>query len=154
MTRYPNLPSTSPTIVRNFTFDTLGNLLTAQVDCCNQEQWTFDSTTQYAYPARITRGPSGTQLTSSRAYDFNTGLLTSATDENNQTTSFAYDAVKRLTTVTRPDLVQLTTSFDDNSAFPSVTSTTPVDTGKSVVQITTTDGLGRPTKQETKDAAA
>jgi RHS repeat-associated protein len=154
VTRYPNLPSTSPTIVRSFTYDTLGNLLTAQVDCCNQEQWTFNSTTQYAYATTITRGPTGTQLSTSRAYDFNTGLLTSATDENNQITSFAYDSVKRMTTVTRPDSVQLTTSFDDNAAFPSVTSTTPVDTGKSVVQITTTDGLGRPTKQETKDAGS
>jgi len=154
VTRYPNLPSTSPTIVRNFTYDTLGNLLTAQVDCCNQEQWTFTSATQYAYATTITRGPTGTQLTSSRAYDFNTGLLTSVTDENNQTTGFGYDALKRLSSVTRPDSVQLTTSFDDNAAFPSVTSTTPVDTGKSVVQITTTDGLGRPTKQETEDAAS
>jgi RHS repeat-associated protein len=154
VTRYPNLPSPSPTIVRSFTYDTLGNLLTAQVDCCNQEQWTLTAAMQYAYPTTITRGPTGTQLTTSRAYDFNTGLLTSATDENSQTTSFGYDAVKRLTTVTRPDSVQLTTSFDDNAAIPSATSTTPVDTGKSVVQITTTDGLGRPTKQETKDAAS
>ncbi len=152
VTRYPSLPGTSTTIVRNFSYDTLGNFLTAQLDCCNQEQWTFTSATQYAYATTVTRGPTGTQLTTSRAYDFNTGLLTSATDENNQTTSLGYNVMKRLTTVTRPDNVQLTTSFDDNAAFPAITSTTPIDSSKSVVQITTTDGLGRPTKQETRDA--
>src|SRR5262249_43362792 len=65
VTRYLSLPSTSTTIVRAFTYDTLGNLLTAQMDCCNQKQWTFNSTTQYTYPTQITRGPSGTQLSTS-----------------------------------------------------------------------------------------
>jgi len=71
VTRYPNLPSTTPSIVRNFSFDTAGNLLIAQVDCCNLEQWTFGSETQYAYPASTIRGPGGApQLTTTMVYDF------------------------------------------------------------------------------------
>src|SRR5207302_5062658 len=36
-------------------------------------------------------------------YDFNTGLLTSARDPNNQITSFSYDNMSRLRTITYPD---------------------------------------------------
>jgi len=119
-TRYPSLPSTTQTITRNFTYDTLGNQLTAQVDCCQLEQRTFTSATQYAYPTTITRGPSGTQLSVQRTSDFATGLLLTAQDENQQTTTFGYDFLDRLTSITRPDNVAITTSYDDNSAQPAV----------------------------------
>ncbi len=153
-TRYPNLPSTSGAITRAFTYDTLGNLRTAQVDCCQQEQWAFSTTTQYSYPDTILRGPGTPQFTTSRTYDFATGLVLTATDENSKTTSFAYDALNRLTRITRPDNVQLTTSFDDTSAQPSVTSTTPIDATRGVVTATTTDGVGRVVRQVTQDAGA
>jgi len=79
-------------------------------------------------------------------------LLLTAQDENQQTTTFGYDFLNRLTSITRSDNVAITTSYDDNSARPAVTKTTPIETGKSVVQVRTSDGLGRTIKQETKDA--
>ena len=44
-------------------------------------------------------------------------------------------------------------SYDDSSAQPSVTQTTATDSGKSTVQVSTSDGLGRPIKKQTQDAA-
>ncbi len=153
-TRYPSLPSTTPTILRNFTYDTLGNLLTAQADCCNLEQWFFSVTTKYAYPDSIKRGPNGgPQLTTTRTYDFNTGLLTSETDPNQQTNTYGYDSMKRLTSINRPLGANATVSYDDNVAQPAATTTSALDATNNLVQVTTTDGLGRRTKQEIKSGA-
>jgi len=150
-TRYPSLPSTANSITRSFTYDTLGNLITVQVDCCQLKQWMFGSAYQYAYPTSITRGPVGTQFTSTLTYDFNTGLILSVVDENSKTTGFAYDALNRLKTITRPDSIQLPTVYDDSSVQPGITSTTPVDSGKSVVQVATADGLNNLTRLATND---
>jgi len=127
--------------------------MSAQVSCCNLEQWVFSAATQYAYPDQIIRGPAGTQLSVSRTYDLSTGLVISARDENQQPTSFAYDSMNRISAVTRPDNAVLRTDYDDNSAKPGVTTTTPIDVaaGTKVVQVTTYDGAGHATKQETKD---
>lgn len=154
ITRYENAATGSGAIVRTFTYDTAGNLRTADLDCCQQRSWTFSATTQYSYPDSIVSGPAtGPQLTTSRIYDFNTGLVISATDENGKTTTFGYDSMNRLTSVTRPDNVTLNFSFDDTSTFPASTSITPIDATKSLVRVTTFDGLGRPVRVETKDAA-
>lgn len=153
VTHYTNAAAASGAIVRQFGYDTLGNMVTAQVDCCQQKQWGFAADNQYAYPETITRGPSGSQLTSSSIYDLATGLVLSATDENQQVTSFTYDNMNRLKSVTRPGNIQSTNVYDDNAALPQVTSTSPIAAGKSAVQLTTSDGLGRVIKRETRDAA-
>ncbi len=154
-TRYPSLPATTPSIRRTFSYDSLGNLTAAQVDCCQQESWTFGPATQYAYPETTTRGGGGATLSTSRLYDFNTALVSSVQDENQKLTSFGYDTnTRRLLTITRPDTSQVSFTYDDLAAQPSVSTTTPIDATKSVKQATTVDGLGRTTKQETKDAAS
>jgi hypothetical protein len=152
VTRYTNAGSASGPITRAYAYDILGNQLTAQVDCCNLKQFSFSSTTQYAYPDSLVRGPSGTQFTTAWTYDFNTGLVLTQTDENNQVTHLNYDNVNRLTFVTRPDSVNIIATFDDNAAFPTATTTTPIDSSNSLVQVRTTDGVGRTTKIETKSA--
>ncbi|MFQ5684734.1 MAG: hypothetical protein ACE5HC_15885, partial [Candidatus Binatia bacterium] len=81
-------------------------------------------------------------------------MVLSATDANDNTTTFTYDTMNRLRVIIRPDNEQLITDYDDSSALPVVTSTMPVDSMNDVVTVTTTDGLGRPIKRETKDAAA
>ena len=140
-------------VTKNVTFDSLGNVLTAQVNCCQQQQIAFSSSTQYAYPSSLTRGSAGgTQLVTSWTYDFNTGLLLIETDPNGQQTSYAYDVMKRLTSVTGPLNSSVTTSFDDASAQPSMTTTTALDASNSQVQVTITDGLVRVLQQKTQSA--
>lgn len=154
ITRYENAPAGTGTVMRSFTYDTLGNLRTAQLNCCQQRQWTFTSATQFAYPETITSGPVGTQLSTSRTYDLASGRVLTASDENQKTTTFIYDSVGRVTNVQRPDGVEVTTAYEDYAALPMVTTTTPIEPGKSLVSVTTFDGLGRAIKQEIKDAGA
>lgn len=153
ITRYTNAAAASGPITRNFYYDTLGNLLKADLDCCQQRQWGFTSNTQYAYPETITSGPPGTQLTVSRTYDFATGLVTSATNENLKTTQFGYDSMNRISMVIPPDQVQLPTYYDDASAQPAFASYTPLDGTNSLIQRTYTDGFGRPVTQDILNGA-
>ena len=152
-TRYTNASAGTGATTRSLTYDTTGNVLTAQVDCCQLEQWNYNSTTVYAYPSSVTTGATGTQLTTSATYDLGTGLITSSTDPNNQVTHFNYDALERISSETGPLNTSKTFTYDDSSASPSVTQTTAVDTGKNAVQISTMDGLGRVTTTQTQDGA-
>jgi len=61
VTRYSNASAGTGAFTRNFYYDTLGNLITAQLDCCNQKVFNFSSTTQYSAPDSVVRGPSGGQ---------------------------------------------------------------------------------------------
>ncbi len=106
VTAYVNtsLPNTSGgTLVNTIKYDATGNVVEETVNCCRRKIFNYDPLYQYAYPTSITRGDSG-QLTSGAVYDFNTGAVTSVKDENNQLTTFQYDAATlRSTRVTRPD---------------------------------------------------
>src|SRR5262249_51312529 len=95
ITRYSNAAAGTGQITRNFTYDTLGNALTAQLDCCNSKTFNYSSTTQYDYPDSIVRGPSGTQFTTSYTYDNGSGRLLTSTDENGQQTQYQYDSMYR-----------------------------------------------------------
>ncbi|MCI0354229.1 MAG: hypothetical protein L0099_04190, partial [Acidobacteria bacterium] len=148
VTRYTNAAAGSGAIARNFYYDTLGNLRTADLDCCNQRQWSYTATTQYSLPETVTSGPVGTQLTTSATYNLTTGTVATSTDENGKTTSFQYDVMDRLTQVTQPGGVVNTASFNDADAIPVVTQSS---TANSLVQVTVLDGLGRPVQGEVRN---
>jgi RHS repeat-associated protein len=153
LTSTTNYPTTSTPISHAYTYDTLGNLLTAQVSCCNQETWTFAHDNQYAYPEVLTRG-STPSFTSDWSYDFSTGLVKTQTDENGQVTSFAYDSMKRITSVTRPDNAVISNSYTDSLAEPTVQTTIPVDSGLAEYQTTTVTGPGRVVSQELSNSSS
>ncbi len=115
VTTYENAAAQSGPVARHSFYDFFGNVTKADVNCCQQKEWTFSATTQYGYPDQVKTGPAGNQLVTSAAYNFDTGLVASATDENNKTTSFAYDFLKRLTIVTRPDSAQITYGYERKS---------------------------------------
>ncbi|HZI55335.1 MAG TPA: hypothetical protein VFF39_01100, partial [Verrucomicrobiae bacterium] len=50
VTRYANAAAGTGAVTRNFAYDTLGNLRTADLDCCNSKTFNFSSSTHYAYP--------------------------------------------------------------------------------------------------------
>jgi RHS repeat-associated protein len=153
LTSYANAAAATGPVTKNSTFDSLGNVRTAQVNCCQLQQIAFSSITQYAYPDSLTRGASGgTQLVTNWTYDFNTGLLLTERDPNNQQVTYGYDVVKRVTSVTGPLNSSVTSSFDDASSRPGVTTTTALDASNSQVQISITDGLGRVLQKKTQSA--
>jgi len=69
--------------------DIFGNTTKAQVSCCNQKSFTMTEATYWSKPAQTISGDtSGIYLTRSAGYDFNTLMVTSETDPNNQTASY------------------------------------------------------------------
>ena len=88
----------------------------------NQTSIFYSSSYAYAYPTQTTSAvpdPDGSHgsavaLVATSVYDFNTGLLTSATDANNQVTTFEYnDPSNRPTKVNRPDGGWTMTDYSD-----------------------------------------
>lgn len=79
-------------------YDMTGNLIKATRYCdastpCENIQTTFTSATQYAYPQSTTRGSestANTQIVTSMVHDFNTGLVTMATDANGRSSHTNY----------------------------------------------------------------
>jgi RHS repeat-associated protein len=138
-------------ITKNFTFDVFGNVLTAQLNCCQTKTWTYSATTNYSQPDSVMRGTSPTQLTSSATYNGYTGQIATSTDENNQVTHYSYDFLHRVTNVTRPDNSQITIGYDDVNF--KTTSTSPIDASHSVKQIVAADTLGRPLTTTLQDAS-
>jgi RHS repeat-associated protein len=156
ITRYPDLSDLTKKITRTFTSDAAGNLASAQLDCCNEKKFNFDPSTQYAYLSSVVRGPdTGPQFTTHLTFNVDNGLLVNNTDENGQPTSYQYDNMYRVKTVTPPlSNGQSTAQFvyyTDDSASPQTWSWSDVN-GKKVVQ--TFDGLGHLTRGDTIDRSS
>jgi RHS repeat-associated protein len=143
VTRYSNAAAGTGAIPRTFTYDMLGNLLSADLDCCNKKTWIFDQTTSYAFPASITKGSSpGPTLTTSTTYD-SLHRVSTSTDENGQSVTYTYDDANhtdRIVTVTRnTDGATFTTSYDDSSAHPTTQTSNSLN---SVVQKSFIENVG------------
>lgn len=138
-------------VTRSLTYDSLGNLRRADVDCCQAKEWVYSSATQWSQPDSEIRGPSGgPQLTQSFAYNAPTGLLETVTDENNKTTQYTYDLFRRPKTITRPDNKQILYDYNDVAHRWSVS--TPIQNSDRAAQATIYDALGRPIEVIVSDA--
>lgn len=91
ITTYAEAASGGGAITHATTYDIAGNVITAQVDCCQQKSFSYSSSYFYAYPTSVTNG-AGPTLTTSVGYDFNTGLAATTTDENGQQNSAFYNS--------------------------------------------------------------
>ena len=133
-------------------YDITGNVITESANCCQQRSYSYTSAYQYAYPETVTSGTGATQLTSSAVYDFNTGVLRTSTDENNQTTTLHYDpANMRLYETVRPDggttdMIYfgdlLFAAPDATHTYSAVMSITSLDAGRTVRGWQFSDGRG------------
>ncbi len=125
------------------TTDTAGNLTS----------FLYSSTYDGTFPTQMTNalGQSTTV-----AYDFNTGLKTAVTDTNSQTTSYAYDSMRRTTCVHAADGGQTNYTYNSSSySFPNTVTTVLLSgsgscqNGASGPVVTTAmldDGMGRTTE--------
>jgi RHS repeat-associated protein len=154
-TRYSDPVNLGGPIVRQNTYDILGNLVIAQEDSSKQKTFNFDPATQYAYLSSTVRGPnSGPQFTTTFTYNPDNGVILSKTDENAQATSYQYDNMYRTFKITTPpsngQTVTQTMSYVDTGATPQVTITTTANSTKVVKAF---DGLGHLTRQDISDAS-
>ncbi|MCI0620234.1 MAG: hypothetical protein L0387_00915 [Acidobacteria bacterium] len=152
VTSYTNAAAPSGPVTKNFTYDTLGNVRTADLNCCQQRQWNYSVTTQYAYPDSVVSGPGGgPQLTTSATYNFHTGLVATSTDENGKVTTFTYEAaLRRLINVLRPDNANVSFAYDDVAR--TVRVEIPIEGTNELQRTTYFDPLGRAFKEQAKDA--
>lgn len=152
VTRYSNAAAGTGGVTRTFNYDTLGNLLVAQMDCCNQKTFSFSSGTQYAYADSVVRGPSsGPQFTSRSSWNFDKGLMLSSTDENGQVTSYQYDSMNRRTQVSPPSPgAQLNIAFNDSAISSAITAS---NTANNLVEVQTFDGLGHMLEADKKNGS-
>jgi RHS repeat-associated protein len=152
-TGYTDAANATGPITETATYDSLGNLRTADLGCCRQKTWAYSTTNQYAYPEVETRGQSGgPQLATSTTYDTYTGLIASVSDPNAAATSYAYDSMKRLLSVGRPDGAQITYVYTDvGTGSPSVAVTMPIDSTNGRRTNVVLDGLGRAKREVITD---
>jgi RHS repeat-associated protein len=152
VTRYSNAAAGTGGVTRTLNYDTLGNVLTAQADCCVQEAFSFSSTTQYAYPDSIVTGPgTGPQFTETFTYNLDNGLVFSDTDPNGQITSFQYDSMSRPTVTTPPSPGTVTTLvYGDNVVSPTITES---NTANSLQIVHIMDGVGELLEADNKNGS-
>jgi RHS repeat-associated protein len=159
VTNYTDPVTPSGSIVKNFTYDSLGNLLTAQLNCCQQKTWVYSTATDYAYPDSVTSGSSAPQLTTTMTYDLNTGLTLTSTDPNNLKTTNTYEPMGRpLTTVvgTNPAITYTYADFNNSSTFTpwTVNICSPVQGTATACQKTIEDSQGRTATSQLLDASS
>ena len=152
ITKYTNATVPSGPIALNSYYDMFGNLVKADLSCCDSKAWTYSATTQYAYPDSDTCGAAGgPQVTTSYTYNSHTGQKASLTDSNNQVWSYAYDTMRRPTTTTRPDNAQVATSYQDSqNAF---TESAPIQGTGFREAFITRDGLTRRVSSVVQDSS-
>jgi len=90
VTTYTDPVTPGGAIAKHSYYDFFGNLVKADLNCCQQKTWIYSATTNYAFPDSVTSGTSAPQLTTSATYNSFTGLVATATDENGQVTNYDY----------------------------------------------------------------
>jgi YD repeat-containing protein len=113
-TRYTDIAANT-SITRLKKYDIFGNVVTAQVSCCNSQSSLFTEINAWAVAEQETDGAGSTQTTSSNVYDFNTSAVMSQTDPNNVQVSYNYDQFLRPTQKTLPTGATITTSYNDSA---------------------------------------
>ena len=143
-------------------FDNFGNLRKSWDARGNVSEVEFSSAYKYAYPTKTIStvpDPSGqngssTAFETTSVYDANTGLVTSTTDANGQTSTMEYnDALLRPTKVIPPTGgAQAVMEYTDTPGAMAVKTKTQIDGTNWAESIVYADGLGRTIKSEKKDA--
>ncbi len=158
--RWLDLPT--PTWISSHAqYDQTGNVRYAWDPRGNQSSVSYSSSYAYAFPTQTSSAVpdpnntygTNTPLTASTIFDFNTGLVTSSTDANNQTTTYEYvDPLNRLTRVNLPDGGRTTHTYvDSHTCGAYVETRTLIDTGRETDAWQFSDGLGRPYLAESLD---
>ncbi|MEK6300191.1 MAG: RHS repeat-associated core domain-containing protein [Acidobacteriota bacterium] len=126
-------------------YDIFGNVVKAQVSCCQEKDLTNTDATYWSQPDSVTSGdPSGAHTTTSTDYDFNTSLPISGTNAAGLTTTIGYNAALQASSVTLPTGANANANF--NYATLSLTSQQTYDdlgTQKTLTSTTQYDGWGR-----------
>jgi RHS repeat-associated protein len=134
-------PSMTPLTTTNHVYDT--GMIHTSTDPKNNPPatYTYSGTYYGAFPTSVCNPLNQCTI---YGYDFNTGLMTSLKDPNNQTTSFQYDNMLRPTQANYPDTGQATIAYNySGNVFVGDTVTKLATPDPSIVTTQIFDGLGR-----------
>src|SRR5207247_2273778 len=93
--------------------DIFGNMVKAQVSCCQEKDLTNTQATYWSRPeSEMSGDPNGVHQTTSADYDFNTSLAKWATDAAGLTTNYGYDAALNPTSVSLPTGASANSGYD------------------------------------------
>jgi len=153
VTNFSDAPNGAGGVTDTSTYDIAGNVITAQLACCQLKVFTFTATYFYAYTTSVTIG-SGPTLTTATSYDFNTGLVRTSTDENTQLTSlYYYPDSLRPEHVDNPDGSGVSYHYDDTLVADAATrrhyytrTSTKLDGSRSMDNYVFFDGRGAATQ--------
>ena len=140
--------NTGGSLTNHYTYFDTGMVATGADLVGNITSYTYSGTYQGAYVTQTqlpdTGSPAVHHITSA-AYDFNTGLVTSSTDQNGQTTTYdVYDNMWRLRHAILPTGGgTISYVYSDTVPNPQVTFTRSITPSLSMVQVGIADGLGR-----------
>jgi RHS repeat-associated protein len=128
--------SLPPTL--NYVYDT-GRLQKSLDSLSNPTTYGYSGTYYGAYPTTVTNA---LNQSTTYTYDFNTGLMASLKDQNNQTTSYQYDIMLRVTNATFPS----PDGGQSNFYYPNTTTVEmkkQIDATRWTDSFTYYDGLSR-----------
>ena len=152
--------------VEHRSYDTAGNVVSMQDGNGFSTFYSYadqgtnqGSGSTYAFPTRvILPATAGTQHVRSFTYNYASGLMSSATDEAGNTTSYEYsDPLNRLTAVNGPPAASGTQpktayNYSDNVGALSITETVQAAPSPNVVHVHHFDGAGNLMQEETASA--
>jgi RHS repeat-associated protein len=135
--------------VTGYAYDDAGQTVSMADPNQNVTSYAYDQATD-AYRTTITRPTtSGVAHVQTFGYGPNSGLVTSAVDENNKQTTYAYDLMLRPSSITYPDGGQTTYSYTSTSKTIKVLQ----KTGVLMTSTEQYDGYGRKAHSTTADGA-
>lgn len=95
VTYFPVSGPQTTAINRGSRYDIFGNVVKADVSCCQKKLFTFNSTAVYSVPVSVQNGESAPTLTTTFTYDANTALPKTVTTPGGQKTAMTYDRAGR-----------------------------------------------------------
>jgi RHS repeat-associated protein len=118
----------------------------------NPTTYAYDSAYDGAYLTQTQFPGTGNSITHSisGAYDFNTGKLTSFTDQNGQISTYGYDSLWRVYSASFPDGGSVGVTYTDSNPV-QITKTVAVNSTLNKWFNTIFDGLGRISQTQMKD---
>jgi hypothetical protein len=149
VTEWADFNTPTPTVIQHLSkIDIFGNVVKAQVSCCQEKDLTNTEATYWSQSEEVMSGdPYGVHQTTSTDYDFNTSLAKSHTNAASLVTNVGYNAMFQPASFTLPtgagsqiimDYGALssasTVTYDDGGVQKTVTSTVQYDGWGRVIQ--------------------
>lgn len=154
---YADAANLSGAITETRAYDRTGNLRTGSSSCCEQTTVTYTADTQYAYPTTHARGAAtaaGPRVVTFAAYDFNTGLVKSATDaDGREVRSFYYPQTLRPQIIYSATNARVEYTYDD-AEMTTTETTYDADNVLAAQSVRRMDGNRQVRREEVRGEAA